>query len=134
MRILFTGGRHYTDRVKVRCVLERAVAKWGRFVAVHGACRGADALVEEVALELGLEVERHPADFYPDGRTLDRSAGPRRNAAMVATAPDVCIAFPGDKGMRGYIALARAAAIETFAIGVTPPTASPAAPPAPTSG
>jgi hypothetical protein len=60
---------------------------------VHGACpTGGDAIADRIATDLGLTVERHPARW----RRYGRSAGYRRNAAMVAAGADVCLAFIRD--------------------------------------
>ena len=59
-------------------------------ILVSGACpSGADRIAEEIWAANGLVVERHPANWKPDGRSLDRTAGFRRNAEMVALGADV---------------------------------------------
>src|SRR5262245_12281352 len=92
-RVLVTGSRTWTDTSAIREGLARA---WGRgdAVLVSGACpRGADRLAEQCWTAWGGQVERWPADWARHGR----SAGFRRNAAMVETlsaqAGDTCVAF-----------------------------------------
>jgi hypothetical protein len=61
---------------------------------VHGACpTGADDMADRIALIWGFGVERYPADWNTHGRR----AGFLRNAEMVATKPDVCLAFIKNK-------------------------------------
>jgi hypothetical protein len=94
VRILVTGSRDWDDEAGVRAALTDLVAgQTGPHVVVHGACpTGGDAIADRIAAELGLTVERHPARWGRYGR----SAGYRRNAAMVAAGADVCLAFIRD--------------------------------------
>jgi hypothetical protein len=94
VRILVTGSRDWNDEAPVRAALTDATAgRPGPHVVVHGACpTGGDAIADRIAAELGLTVERHPARW----RHYGRSAGYRRNAAMVAAGADVCLAFIRD--------------------------------------
>lgn len=118
LRILVTGSRNWTDREAVRAALLEVLAEIttiGTPVLVHGNARGADRIAEDVWMELanhvpgGLAVERFEADWRQHGR----AAGPTRNAAMVATRPTVCLAFPlgESRGTRGCMALAEKSGI-----------------------
>ena len=109
-------------------------------IIVHGSQRtwdprlrewyGADWVAGCIARNWGFGEERHPADWDTcapacnpahrqrrpgGGGTYCPNAGPRRNAEMVATRPDVCLGFPApggkSRGTRGCIALAQAAGI-----------------------
>lgn len=113
-RILVTGGRDYARRDVVAAALQAAQQQWdddGQLTVVHGAALGADTIAQQLADEWGWATEAWPADWKRHGR----AAGHRRNAAMVATGPDICLAFltPGsaNKGTRGCGGLARAAGI-----------------------
>lgn len=63
---------------------------------VHGHCpRGADKLADDVGREMGLDIERHPADW---GK-YHRGAGMIRNMEMVKLGADVCLAFPTEESV-----------------------------------
>jgi YspA, cpYpsA-related SLOG family len=107
-RILVTGSRTWDDAGVIAGVLAEHYRPGA--VLVSGACpRGADALAEEYWQLLGGLVERHPADW---GR-FGKRAGFRRNAEMVNTGADMCVAFIRDesRGASHCAGLARAAGI-----------------------
>ncbi|MFF8590004.1 SLOG family protein [Streptomyces sp. NPDC015220] len=116
-RVLVTGSRDWPTPgvvwAALNDTLHEALLAGRRLVVVHGAClRGADAQAAEwvaVAAQFadGVIEEPHPADWRPGG-FLDRSAGFRRNAAMVQLGADVCLAFVRD-GSRGASHTARLA-------------------------
>jgi hypothetical protein len=92
MRVLVTGSRTWRDHEPIHAALDKILTAHPSMVLVHGACRdGADAIADRWAILRGVQVERHPAKW----RTYGRSAGPRRNLAMVETQPDLCLAFIG---------------------------------------
>jgi hypothetical protein len=102
-RVLVTGSRDWPDERAVwqalaTTVLTNAPADTP-VVVVHGACpRGADAHAAawvrraQADGRRPVEEERHPAQWRVNG-VVDRGAGPRRNAAMVALGADICLAF-----------------------------------------
>lgn len=93
MRILVCGSRNWRLGGVIAAALRMAPKD---STVIHGCCRGADASAGAIAWALGLRVEEYPADWDKHGR----SAGPRRNAQMIATKPDVVLAFSHepDKG------------------------------------
>jgi hypothetical protein len=103
-RVIVTGSRTWTDPQAIEAVLRDLPHD---VLIVHGAhWQGADAIADEIALRLGLAVERHPADWERYGR----SAGPRRNEEMATAGAERCIAFrsPGrSAGTDDMIARAR---------------------------
>jgi hypothetical protein len=95
-RILITGSRTWADRDCISFELGRAVGESGRdmdeVVIVHGACpRGADAMAAQFAEGYGYATEPHPADW-----SYGKQAGYIRNAEMVASRPDIVLAFIRD--------------------------------------
>lgn len=126
MRVIVTGGRFFDDISFVRLALSTLPSDT---VVVHGSASGADTLADQVALELGLEVERHPAKWkmhdwngisgvkcHHRSRPDDRcpAAGPRRNQEMADLGADLCIAFPGGSGTADMKKRAKAAGIEVI--------------------
>jgi len=122
-RVLVTGSRDYADRQRVRSELEKLLVYAAnglpsRITVVHGGATGADTLADEEAKKLGYLTEPYPItkeEWRPPHLhgALDRMAGPRRNAQMIATGIDLCLAFPQgeSRGTRGCMKLAEAAAI-----------------------
>ncbi|MGH3897205.1 MAG: SLOG family protein [Pseudonocardiaceae bacterium] len=111
-RVLITGSRAWTNPVTIRDAL---LWVWddGDTILVTGGCpRGADRIAELLWSRWGGRVERHPADWDQHGR----SAGFRRNAAMVQAGADLCLAFlRGDSpGARHTARLAEQAGIPTL--------------------
>lgn len=120
-RILVTGSREFTDYATVRDAIRAAAAASGHdardIVIVHGNHReGGDLLAQRAALELGFEVEPHPADWQAYGT----AAGPIRNSGMVASEPDLCLAFfcwdAENKGTNDCASKAEAADVPTVRI------------------
>lgn len=113
MRILVTGSRYWTDAELIGNVLAWFDQLKGgeEMVLVHGAARGADRIAAEIARDLGWTVEPHPADWGKYGV----SAGPARNAKMVALGAEVCLAFvmPNSVGTWDCVRRAEDAAIPT---------------------
>ena len=101
-RVLVTGGRAWSDRGMIEAALEMTYAEFGPFVLVHGACpSGADKIADEIAIQRGWEVERHPADWA----RYHRGAGPKRNGEMVRSGIDRVLAFlqPNSRGTQNCI-------------------------------
>lgn len=127
-RVLVTGSRTWTDTHLIAGVLaDLDHTHPGRLTVIHGACpHGADAIADAWCHRHTIAVETHPADWTTHGR----SAGMVRNAAMVATAPDECVAFIRDHsaGATHCAGLAQAAGIPTTRHHHTTHTAAPRSP------
>lgn len=102
-----TGSRGWNDPQVSREALQASLALLGAAAAgsvlVHGAARGADALLADEARKLGMEPEAHPArwrehtEACPDWdrkNTSCKLAGFRRNTAMIQSGAELCLAFP----------------------------------------
>jgi hypothetical protein len=85
-------------------VLSDLHARYPEGIVVHGDCPDGDRQVAEIWSGLGGTCEPWPADW----RVFGRSAGPRRNALMVKSMPDLVVAFVRDRspGAEGCLALA----------------------------
>ena len=108
MRLLICGSRNWKDR---KAVLQ-AVKELNPSVIIEGECRGADRLAASVAEELGILVEKFPADWARHGR----QAGPIRNQQMLAEGkPDYVLAFPTSesRGTWDMVRRAKKAGVET---------------------
>lgn len=76
-------------------------------VLINGCADGVDQWAREAAERRDIRVDPHPANWRPDGRTLDRSAGQKRNAEMVALADAIYVVWDGQSpGSRSTIELA----------------------------
>lgn len=111
-RVLVTGSRSWGDEAVVRAALaqqwERAAGERST-VLVVGDARGADHIAAELWGRAGLPVERHVARWDE----LGRRAGMVRNAEMVNSGIDRCVAFQvGDSpGTRECVRMAKEAGI-----------------------
>lgn len=105
MIVAVTGGRDFTDIERVRRALRSLEPK--PTLLIHGAAQGADLLAAQVAEEMGIPIEAHPADWEKH----KRAAGPIRNAEMVARKPDLLLALPGGRGTANMTRQAIAAGI-----------------------
>ena len=112
MIIVVGGGRHLTNKKLVWTTLDVIHAADPITLLVHGDCEGADHLARDWAETRGVPCEGCPANWYPDGKHLDRSAGPRRNAQMLDTKhPDLVVAFPGGSGTADLVNKAKSRGI-----------------------
>lgn len=76
-RVLVCGDREWTAIEPIRAVLQKYPPGT---VVIHGAARGADTLADQVAKELGFDVDPYPADW----KKFKKAAGPIRNSQMLA--------------------------------------------------
>lgn len=113
-RILITGSRHHTDRELIEGAIERAVdgLRSTEVTIIAGGAPGADSIAEQYARREQFNLEVHLADWHKHGR----SAGPKRNRAMVESGADVVLGFPigPSIGTRGCMKMAREAGIEVI--------------------
>lgn len=95
MRVLVTGSRDWLNAQMIYNVMfDLHLTATSQPTLVSGNCpTGADAIAEAIADYLKWPVERHPADW----ENLGKRAGFVRNAEMVESGADVCIAFIRNK-------------------------------------
>jgi hypothetical protein len=110
-RILICGSRHYTDKGVMRDWFERFHEET---VIIHGACKGADLLAQDLAIEFELDYLGFPARWTKEGK----AAGPIRNQRMIRLGrPDYVLAFHKNiaksKGTSNMVSQARKLGITT---------------------
>jgi hypothetical protein len=113
MRVLITGSRTWTNasKISMQLALITAGIPPALVVVMHGNAAGADRLADYEARRQGMGVERFPADW----KLYGKRAGFVRNAQMVSTKPNVCLAFirNGSPGASMCADLAEKAGIPT---------------------
>lgn len=108
----FTGGRDYRDRAMVNLICDLLMADDSNEFVVGDCPTGADLFVRERIRP----ITRIMRVFIAEWTLYGKSAGPRRNAAMLEDA-DVLIAFPGNAGTADCVAKARRAQIPVIEVG-----------------
>lgn len=103
MIVLVCGGRDFSNADAV----SRAFSTTCTSVVIEGGARGADTLARNEAVRRGIHVATVPALWDKYGK----SAGYKRNAAMLDLKPDLCVAFPGGKGTAMMVKLCQDAGI-----------------------
>ena len=114
MRILVTGGRNYSDWIKLRRVLDEQVEGFDpeEVILIHGGATGADTLARQWATTRGI----HAAEVNPLWDKFGASAGPIRNRAMLMLRPDVAVAFPGGPGTASMVKLLYADGVDVVTV------------------
>ena len=111
--LLVCGGRDYADRERVWRVLDRTARRVEILAVRHGDADGADRFAGEWARERGYSEQRRPADWASHGK----SAGPRRNLAMLAEGGVVAVvAFPGGSGTAHMVREAKRAGLPVWEV------------------
>lgn len=110
-RVIVAGSRHFNDYNRVKKDLDYLLSRRAReetIEIVSGGCRGADALGERYAREMGYSLSVFPAAWNRFGKI----AGPIRNHQMALYA-DALVAYraPGSRGTSSMISEAERAGI-----------------------
>jgi hypothetical protein len=116
--VLVCGGRRYATEyygtVKQRQfmwdTLDQIRAHYGEILILHGGAPGADSYAELWADMKGV----HSARVRALWAKLGNGAGPKRNSAMLALRPHLCVAFPGGPGTADMVYQARLANVPTY--------------------
>lgn len=139
-RILVCGGRYFGDltipRVHPRwaeqerkykfimVTLDKLSMSWARspsddlgnwlpnVTIISGCARGVDSVAIDWATVNWCPVERYPAPW----KLLGLGAGSARNQEMLASKPDLVVAFPGGAGTAHMTRIARAAGVRVLEI------------------
>lgn len=119
VRVIVTGGRNFQDQDVVFAALDLLHRLTPIKELSQGGCwcnpvddkwqktYGVDYFAWLWAKERGVRSRTYHADWENYGR----SAGPRRNSTMVNDGADIVLAFPGGRGTKGCVELARAAGL-----------------------
>jgi hypothetical protein len=117
MRILVTGDRDWICFDLAAAIVRRLLKRYGPdIVIVHGGCVGVDDSFRGACRWLRVQDEQHA----PDWARFGDAAGPKRNAEMVATKPDLCVALhrsiETSKGTKDCVKQALAGGIEVYLV------------------
>jgi hypothetical protein len=112
LRVIVCGGRDYMDWDAGFAALDKIHAETPIEFVFHGNARGADSIASAWASEpmrarRGVRNCPCPAQWAKHGK----SAGPKRNQAMLGNGIDLVIAFPGGRGTADMVRRARAAGV-----------------------
>jgi hypothetical protein len=115
VKILVCGDRNWHDKEAVWWALYGFPKETE---LIHGACRGADMLADEVACELGWDTIYQ---CFADWEGFGKAAGPIRNQFMIDEHhPDIVLAFHSNikesKGTRDMCYKAKKAGIPVIVI------------------
>lgn len=157
MAVIVCGGRKGQTQAFVSKALDAWCARHPTAAIIHGACEdrcrrdrepprteaeaierdgehegwSADMCADRWADARGVRALRMPANWYPDGKNLDRGAGPRRNAEMLGLLAEIqdpklderqdkhgrpvaVLAFSGGSGTEGMVELAKVASVAVW--------------------
>ncbi len=113
MRLLVCGDRNWRN---IDLIMDKLVELSPK-VVIEGEARGADTQARQAAEELGIPVEKYPADWKKYGC----AAGPIRNRQMLKVGkPDCVLAFHNDiehsKGTKDMLRAAGEAGLSTILV------------------
>lgn len=108
MNVLVCGGRAYDSFENVTFALGQCPVKIS--MIVQGGARGADALAKRWATDHQIHYAEVPALWD----TFGKSAGFRRNNAMLRLNIGYCVAFPGGRGTTSMIELCKKAGVPVW--------------------
>lgn len=120
-RLLVTGSRTWDDENRMDYALKLVLLRIheqspehfrGKPILISGCAQGADLMADAIWSGAGGDVEHHPADWDRYGKR----AGYVRNAEMVATGANLCLAFirANSRGATMCANLAEKAGIRTI--------------------
>lgn len=112
MRIIVCGGREYRDYDRICAVLDGVHGDDPIEAVIHGNASGADRLGGAWAKARGVKCWPVPAQWAKFGK----SAGPKRNQAMLGMGAALVVAFPGGRGTADMVKRAKSAAVKVVEV------------------
>lgn len=112
MRVLVCGGRGYSVATVVETTLNDIHSERTVTTIIQGEAKGADRLGKRWAIGRGIETIDCPANWTLYGK----SAGYIRNSYMLSMRPDLVVAFPGGRGTKMMVDIARKAGVEVIEV------------------
>ena len=104
MKVLFCGGRDYSNIEYFKKVFEYIIKKYNITCIVHGGASGADYLAGYFARLHNIPV----IIYYADWKKYNKAAGIIRNKEMLEKEkPDLVAAFPGGNGTKHMIKITK---------------------------
>jgi hypothetical protein len=104
--VLFCGGRDCTDASHGGHIHTAVFGLTRGSIVLHGGAKGADTLADTYARRLAKDRDLHVCRMDALWDAYGRSAGPRRNRAMMIVRPDFAFCYPtGGPGTQGMIEL-----------------------------
>lgn len=123
LRVLVCGGRDFDCRPWLDHILDRVHRERGISLLIEGGqvtrrgdrLIGADWMAGAWAIRRGIPHWTCYAQWHAEDGSIDRQAGPARNARMLAVGrPDAVVAFPGGRGTSGMVRMAEAAGVPVW--------------------
>lgn len=123
LRIIVTGGRHAYNPSIVHDWLDQLLENIHReigdtlhnLLVAQGGATGVDKFVRDWCMKRGVDFVNYP---YP--KQYGRAGGPIRNREMaIKHRPYFVVAFPGGKGTRSMMTIARELNIPVIVAGLT---------------
>jgi hypothetical protein len=101
MNVLVCGGRDYNEIEDINTALNMLPTTPS--IIIQGGAKGADNWAAVWAMHKGVHVAEVKAlwEYY------GKSAGFKRNSAMLLLKPDYCVAFPGGRGTQSMVDLCK---------------------------
>lgn len=114
IRVLVCGGRDFCNRGLIYSTLdelhngERGPIR----VVIHGNAYGADCLGGVWAIVNKIKEWPVAAEWSKYGK----AAGPKRNKKMIGMGIELVVAFPGGRGTKNMVKIAKAAGVEVLEV------------------
>ena len=117
MRVIICGSRNWNKVELIESVIRLIHKSDGIDLVIHGGCKGADKIAEQMAKTLGIPTKEYLADW----KSYGKSAGQKRNQVMIDDGrPDLVLAFHNNiqesKGTKDMISRANKAGIPSMVI------------------